>query len=68
MLGGLLVGICGCLSAQILWQAFGEKIYHAAQQIYRLCFASNAVTISAAPDQKRCQARNATAKVKITVP
>ncbi|WP_438918051.1 undecaprenyl-diphosphate phosphatase [Kosakonia cowanii] len=39
MLGGLLVGICGCLSAQILWQAFGEKIYHAAQQIYRLCFA-----------------------------
>ncbi|WLI78482.1 undecaprenyl-diphosphate phosphatase [Kosakonia sp. H02] len=39
MLGGLLVGICGCLTAQILWQSFGTALYRGAQQGYRLCFA-----------------------------
>ncbi|MGG7447793.1 undecaprenyl-diphosphate phosphatase [Kosakonia oryzendophytica] len=39
MLGALLVGIGGCLTAQILWQAFGPVIYRSVQQLYRLCFA-----------------------------
>lgn len=39
MLGALLVGFIGCLSAQILWQAFGPALYQALQQCYRLCFA-----------------------------
>ncbi|BCU56276.1 undecaprenyl-diphosphate phosphatase [Enterobacter kobei] len=39
MLGGLLVGISGCLSAQMLWQAFGQSLYAALQRAYRLCFA-----------------------------
>ncbi len=39
MLGGLLVGISGCLSAQMLWQALGQPLYAALQRAYRLCFA-----------------------------
>jgi len=39
MLGGLLVGISGCLTAQMLWQAFGESLYAALQRAYRVCFA-----------------------------
>lgn len=39
MLGGLLVGISGCLSAQVLWQALGQPLYAALQRAYRLCFA-----------------------------
>jgi len=39
MLGGLLVGMIGCLSAQILWNLFGTPLYQALQRIYRICFA-----------------------------
>ncbi|XTZ37104.1 undecaprenyl-diphosphate phosphatase [Salmonella enterica] len=39
MVGGLLVGISGCLSAQMLWQWFGDTLYRTLQQLYRLCFA-----------------------------
>lgn len=39
MLGGLLVGMCGCLTAQILWQRFGTVLYRSVQQLYSLCFA-----------------------------
>ncbi|EGC94642.1 undecaprenyl-diphosphate phosphatase [Escherichia fergusonii] len=39
MLGGLLAGMIGCLSAQIIWQLFGEKIYALLQTGYRACFA-----------------------------
>lgn len=39
MLGGLLVGISGCLSAQMLWHAFGQPLYAALQRAYRVCFA-----------------------------
>ncbi|WP_230352008.1 undecaprenyl-diphosphate phosphatase [Lelliottia sp. WAP21] len=39
MLGGLLVGMIGCLSAQILWNLFGTRLYQALQRIYRICFA-----------------------------
>lgn len=39
MLGGLLAGMIGCLSAQIIWQLFGEKIYALLQTGYRVCFA-----------------------------
>lgn len=40
MFGALLVGISGCLSAQILWQGFGPALYRIIQQIYRFCFAT----------------------------
>ena len=39
MVGGLFVGLCGCLSAQILWQCFGPALQRTLQHIYRLCFA-----------------------------
>lgn len=39
MLGGLMVGMMGCLSAQILWNLFGERLYRALSQLYRICFA-----------------------------
>ncbi|MFK3704516.1 undecaprenyl-diphosphatase [Raoultella sp. BIGb0138] len=39
MLGGLLTGMCGCLGAQLLWQACGSSLYQYLQQLYRLCFS-----------------------------
>ncbi|HCN6927210.1 TPA: undecaprenyl-diphosphate phosphatase, partial [Escherichia coli] len=39
MLGGLLAGMIGCLSAQIIWQAMGHKLYQRLQSWYRVCFA-----------------------------
>lgn len=39
MLGGLMVALCGCLTAQILWQFFGNTLLRVVQQLYRLCFA-----------------------------
>lgn len=39
MLGGLLAGITGCLSAQILWQRFGTALFAMLQTCYRICFA-----------------------------
>ena len=39
MLGGLMVALCGCLTAQMLWQSFGNALLHVVQQLYRLCFA-----------------------------
>ena len=39
MLGGLLAGMIGCLSAQIIWQAMGHKLYQRLQSWYRFCFA-----------------------------
>ena len=39
MLGGLMVGMMGCLSAQILWNLFGEALYRGLSQLYRICFA-----------------------------
>lgn len=39
MLGGLMVGLLGCLSAQILWNLFGHALYQCLSQLYRFCFA-----------------------------
>ncbi|AKE58347.1 undecaprenyl-diphosphate phosphatase [Citrobacter farmeri] len=39
MLGGLLAGMIGCLSAQIFWQTFGPALYRGLQHGYRICFA-----------------------------
>jgi len=39
MLGGLLVALIGCLTAQILWQGFGPALHQRLQQIYRICFS-----------------------------
>lgn len=39
MLGGLMVALCGCLSAQILWHCFGHALQRTLQHLYRLCFA-----------------------------
>ena len=39
MLGGLLVGMIGCLSTQMLWQKYGVALYHGLQTCYRVCFA-----------------------------
>lgn len=39
MLGGLLAGLIGCLSAQMIWQRFGPPLYHSLQTCYRTCFA-----------------------------
>lgn len=39
MLGGLLVGMIGCLSAQILWNLCGTPLYQALQRLYRICFS-----------------------------
>lgn len=39
MLGGLLAGLIGCLSAQMIWQRFGATLYLGLQTCYRTCFA-----------------------------
>lgn len=39
MLGGLLVGICSCLLAQIAWNLWGALIYKRLHQAHRFCFA-----------------------------
>ncbi|MTH47641.1 undecaprenyl-diphosphate phosphatase [Intestinirhabdus alba] len=39
MLGGLLAGAIGCLSALMIWQKFGAALYRSLQQGYRFCFA-----------------------------
>ncbi len=39
MLGGLMVGLLGCLSAQILWNLCGDVLYQRLSQLYRFCFA-----------------------------
>lgn len=39
MLGGMMVGLLGCLSAQILWNLFGNALYQRLSQLYRICFA-----------------------------
>lgn len=39
MLGGLLAGLIGCLSAQMIWQRFGAPLYNGLQACYRTCFA-----------------------------
>mgnify|MGYP003047442775 CR=1 FL=1 len=39
MLGGLLAGLIGCLSAQMIWQRFGTPLYLGLQNGYRACFA-----------------------------
>ena len=41
MLGGLLAGMIGCLSAQIIWQAMGHKLYQRLQSWYRFCFVTD---------------------------
>ena len=35
----LMAGMIGCLSAQIIWQAMGHKLYQRLQSWYRFCFA-----------------------------
>ncbi|HAF52694.1 MAG TPA: undecaprenyl-diphosphate phosphatase [Leclercia adecarboxylata] len=39
MLGGLMVGLLGCLSAQILWNLCGDVLSQRLWQLYRFCFA-----------------------------
>lgn len=39
MVGGLLVAMIGCLSAQMVWQKYGASIYRSLQTCYRICFA-----------------------------
>ncbi|NIY46139.1 undecaprenyl-diphosphate phosphatase [Cedecea colo] len=39
MLGGLLVGLCSCGIAQMLWNAWGAQIYRRLHQAHRFCFA-----------------------------
>ena len=39
MLGGLMVGLLGCLSAQILWNLCGDVLYQRLSQLYWFCFA-----------------------------
>lgn len=39
MVGGLLVGLCSCLLAQIVWNTSGRQIYARLHQYYRFCFA-----------------------------
>ena len=39
MLGGLLAGLIGCLSAQMIWQRFGAPLSNGLQACYRTCFA-----------------------------
>ncbi|MFU2317699.1 undecaprenyl-diphosphate phosphatase [Rahnella sp. PCH160] len=39
MLGGLLVGMLGCLFAQLLWNLFGEQINAMMCKVYRFGFA-----------------------------
>ncbi|MDA8478128.1 undecaprenyl-diphosphate phosphatase [Citrobacter sp. Awk 4] len=39
MVGGLLVAMIGCLSAQMVWQKYGASLYRTLQTCYRICFA-----------------------------
>lgn len=39
MLGGLLVGLCSCLLAQMAWNWFGMQLHARLHQAYRFCFA-----------------------------
>lgn len=39
MLGGLLVGMLGCLFSQLMWNYFGEQISALLERGYRLCFS-----------------------------
>lgn len=39
MLGGLLVGMLGCLFSQLLWNLFGEQISAVLDRLYRFSFA-----------------------------
>lgn len=39
MVGGLLVAMIGCLSAQMIWQKYGASLYRSLQTCYRICFA-----------------------------
>ena len=39
MVGGFLVGLFGCMSAQALWQLFGEALYTRLRALYRFCFS-----------------------------
>lgn len=39
MVGGFLSGFVGCLTAQILWQMFGQRLYPRLQSVYRFCFS-----------------------------
>ncbi|MDN8597910.1 undecaprenyl-diphosphate phosphatase [Citrobacter enshiensis] len=39
MVGGLLVSMIGCLSAQMIWQKYGASLYRSLQTCYRICFA-----------------------------
>ncbi|QRG77781.1 undecaprenyl-diphosphate phosphatase [Citrobacter sp. R56] len=39
MVGGLLVAMIGCLSAQMVWQKYGASLYRSLQTCYRICFA-----------------------------
>lgn len=39
MLGGLLVGLLGCLASQLTWQFYGEKLLAHLNRAYHLLFA-----------------------------
>jgi len=39
MLGGLLVGMVGCLFSQLVWNLFGEQISAGLDKLYRFSFA-----------------------------
>ncbi|MFD1802958.1 undecaprenyl-diphosphate phosphatase [Mixta tenebrionis] len=39
MLGGLLVGMLGCLFSQLAWPWYGEPLMKYLQQVYRLLFS-----------------------------
>lgn len=39
MLGGLLVAMVGCLSAQLVWSLYGHGIGLRLERLYRYCFA-----------------------------
>lgn len=40
MLGGLLTGLCSCLSTRLLWPVCGSALYSSLQNLYRSCFSS----------------------------
>ncbi|ARF49510.1 MULTISPECIES: undecaprenyl-diphosphate phosphatase [Pantoea] len=39
MLGGLLVGMLGCLASHLAWQLYGERLLNVLNPAYRLLFA-----------------------------
>lgn len=39
MLGGLLVGMTGCLTAELGWHLYGENLKHLVHKVYRYLFA-----------------------------